>query len=84
MSTGRQRFAELTAKWLARVTLIAALVALLGVVVRGDWVLPVVADLLGLVIIRPDPSLLFVAALLVLSGALRRRLLRSGKSCRTS
>ncbi|NMD58260.1 MULTISPECIES: bifunctional lysylphosphatidylglycerol synthetase/lysine--tRNA ligase LysX [Tsukamurella] len=72
--TSRERTQEATAVWIARMTLVAAVVSLLSAIIRGDRALPFVADLLGIVGIPSHPSLLLVAALTVLSGALRRRL----------
>ena len=72
--SARARTNELTAVWLARLMFFAGLISLLTVVVHGERVLPITADLLGLVGIPSYPSILFVALLTVLSGALRRRL----------
>ncbi|BDH56976.1 hypothetical protein MTP03_19150 [Tsukamurella sp. PLM1] len=72
--TARERAQETTAVWIARMMLVAAVVSLLSAVIRGDRVLPLVADVLSLLGIPSHPSLLLVAALTVLSGALRRRL----------
>ncbi|ADG78355.1 Lysine--tRNA ligase OS=Tsukamurella paurometabola (strain ATCC 8368 / DSM / CCUG 35730 / CIP 100753 / JCM 10117 / KCTC 9821 / NBRC 16120 / NCIMB 702349/ NCTC 13040) OX=521096 GN=lysS PE=3 SV=1 [Tsukamurella paurometabola] len=70
----RERTTEATATWLARTMFFAAIVSLLGALVHGDRILPILADVLGVLGIPSFPSLLFVALLTVLSGALRRRL----------
>ncbi len=70
----RERVQTATATWLAHMITAAGVVSLLSVVIRSDRVLPLVADLLGIVGIPSHPSLLLVAALTVLLGALRRRL----------
>ncbi|GAA1072853.1 bifunctional lysylphosphatidylglycerol synthetase/lysine--tRNA ligase LysX [Tsukamurella spumae] len=72
--TARERTQGYTAVWIARMMLVAAFVSLLMAVIRGDRVLPLVSDALGILGIPSHPSLLLVAALTVLSGALRRRL----------
>ncbi|CAM4028807.1 bifunctional lysylphosphatidylglycerol synthetase/lysine--tRNA ligase LysX [Tsukamurella strandjordii] len=70
----RERTNEATATWLARAMFFAAVVSLLGAVIRGDRFFNFTADILGVFGIPAFPSLLFVALLTVLSGALRRRL----------
>ncbi len=72
--SSRERVQEATATWLAHMITAAGIVSLLSVVIRSDRILPLVADLLGIVGIPSHPSLLLVAALTVLLGALRRRL----------
>ncbi len=72
--TSREHARETTAVWIARMMLVAAIVSLLSALIRGDRALPFVTDLLGVLGIPSHPSLLLVAALTVLSGALRRRL----------
>ncbi|WP_019203381.1 bifunctional lysylphosphatidylglycerol synthetase/lysine--tRNA ligase LysX [Tsukamurella sp. 1534] len=75
MSQGaRERTNEATAVWLARMMFFAAIVSLLSAIVRGDRLLPMITDILGVFGVPSYPSLLLVAALTVLSGALRRRL----------
>ncbi|GAB3126035.1 bifunctional lysylphosphatidylglycerol synthetase/lysine--tRNA ligase LysX [Tsukamurella serpentis] len=72
--TARERMSEITGMWLARMLLVAAVISLLNALIRGERVLPIAADLLGVFAIPSSPSLLIVALLTVLAGALRRRL----------
>ncbi|KXP09753.1 lysine--tRNA ligase [Tsukamurella pulmonis] len=71
--TSRERAQEATAVWIARMMLVAAILSLLSALIRNDRSF-YVADLLSVVGIPSYPSLLVVAVLTVLSGALRRRL----------
>ncbi len=70
----RTKFSEVTAVWLARTVLIAAIVSLLAAIFRRARVLPVINDVINTLGVPTAPSVFVVCLLVVLSGALRRRL----------
>ncbi|TWP36248.1 bifunctional lysylphosphatidylglycerol synthetase/lysine--tRNA ligase LysX [Leekyejoonella antrihumi] len=73
-SAPRSSWREQVAVWVGRLLLLGAVWSLISIPLRGFDGVEMVADLLGVLNVPSEPSLFVVCLMLVLTGAVRRRL----------
>ena len=74
MTPRRLRRCELIAVWTSRLLVLSAIVSLIAIPLRHWQGADIATDLLGIINIPADPSIFVVCLLLILAGAIRRRL----------